>query len=95
MYSMLHFTNMVHMGIKGQVLNENGDLIPNATVKVQGNDKSVKTSRRGEYWKILSPGNYTLVCILMFGYVLPFSFRLPMQRDTITQILLKSTFQNR
>ena len=63
MYSMLHFTNMVHIGIKGQILNEKGDFIPNATVKVQGNGKSVKTTKRGEYWKILPPGNYTLVCI--------------------------------
>ena len=64
MYSMLHFTSMVHMGVKGRVVDEEGVGIPNAMVKVKGNDKWVKTSKRGEYWKILTPGNYTLVGIM-------------------------------
>jgi len=59
-YSMLLFVNMVHAGVKGIVSDEDGNIIADARIKVQGNAKSVTTSQRGEYWKILTPGNHSI-----------------------------------
>ena len=60
-YSMLYFVSMVHMGIKGIVKDAEGRAIAGAMAKVQGNGKIIETSNMGEFWKILMPGNYTIV----------------------------------
>ena len=59
---MIHYLENVHMGVKG-VISDNGDnAIPNAEVKVVDNEKVVRASERGEYWRLLLPNrNYTLV----------------------------------
>ena len=53
------------MGIKGLVSDTDGRAIAGAMVKVKGNGKKIKISKRGEYWKILTPGNYTIVSRLV------------------------------
>ena len=65
---MLYFVSMVHMGIKGLVSDTDGRAIAGAMVKVKGNGKKIKISKRGEYWKILTPGNYTIVSRLVNYY---------------------------
>ena len=60
--SLTSFLSMAHLGVKGLVKNSNGEVIPGALVRVDGNDKVMITSSRGEYWRLLLPGrNYTLV----------------------------------
>lgn len=58
-----------HAGVKGLVLDERKKPIMNAVVQVD-DFNPVKTSREGEFWKLLRPGNYTLVgppkCLLSF-----------------------------
>ena len=50
------------MGVKGLVVNSNGWGVAGATVLVEGIEKNVSASKRGEYWRLLLPGyNYTLV----------------------------------
>ena len=44
--------------MKGHVKDANGNMLSGAEVIVEGNDKSVVTSSRGEYWRILLPGVY-------------------------------------
>ena len=44
--------------MKGHVKDANGNLLSGAEVIVEGNDKSVVTSSRGEYWRLLLPGVY-------------------------------------
>ena len=34
--------------------------IPNASIKIDNRNKDIKTSRIGEYWRLLLPGNYTV-----------------------------------
>ncbi|CAG0904763.1 unnamed protein product, partial [Cyprideis torosa] len=60
--SMLWFTGQVHRGAKG-VVKDNETLKPihGAKVKIVGNTHHVVTSKRGEYWRLLMPGNYSLV----------------------------------
>lgn len=41
-------------------MDTNGNLIPRATLKVKGRDVAFKSSKRGEYWRLLLPGTYTL-----------------------------------
>ena len=46
------------------MVDEEGVSIPGAVVRVQGVDKETHTSTRGEYWRILVPGEYRFkVCI--------------------------------
>ena len=60
--SMVELLARVHMGVKGLVVNSNGWGVAGATVLVEGIEKNVSASKRGEYWRLLLPGyNYTLV----------------------------------
>lgn len=44
----------------GLVLNEHGEGISHAEILVQGNDKVMYTTNRGEYWRLLTPGVYNI-----------------------------------
>lgn len=61
-YSLLAFAQMVHYGVKGVVSDIRGNPIAGATLSIEsgGKGKSVNTTILGEYWRILSPGNYTV-----------------------------------
>ena len=54
----------MHRGVKGVVLDQSGHPIEGASVLVASSEgpvgKNVKTSRRGEFWKLLLPGQYSL-----------------------------------
>jgi len=58
--SMLVLLNSVHGGMKGLVTDQDGHPLHKATVEVVGRDKSVTTTARGEYWRLLLPGTYTV-----------------------------------
>ncbi|KAM4748863.1 carboxypeptidase M [Rhinophrynus dorsalis] len=59
--SLIEYMKQVHMGIKGQVFDMNGNPIPDAIVEVQGwkHICPYKTNQNGEYYLLLLPGNYT------------------------------------
>lgn len=44
----------------GLVQDENNNPIPGAIINVLGINHTVKTTSRGEYWRLLLPGNYTI-----------------------------------
>ena len=44
--------------MKGIVSKPNGKPVMNANVLIDGNSKIVRTSQRGEYWRLLLPGIY-------------------------------------
>lgn len=57
----------------GLVQDENNNPIPGAVIQVSGINHTVKTTHRGEYWRLLLPGTYTvtanapgLVSLLIF-----------------------------
>ena len=58
--SLIKFIENVHIGVKGHVLKFDGSPAENAYVVVMGNDKLVKTTERGEFWRLLLPGSYTI-----------------------------------
>jgi len=58
LHSMLVLLESVHMGIKGRVLNEDGEPLEKAVVHVLGREKHIITTNKGEYWRLLLPGRY-------------------------------------
>lgn len=61
--SLIAYMQQVHSGVKGLVKDANGRPVAKAAIKVTGNEKSVTTTKNGEYWRLLLPGNYTMsVC---------------------------------
>lgn len=62
--SMIEYMKMVHIGIKGVVTDSNGNALKNAEVVVEGfEEKTIKTTERGEYWRLLLPGVYRVKVI--------------------------------
>ncbi|XP_041347902.1 carboxypeptidase M-like [Gigantopelta aegis] len=58
---LLVYLQQVHMGVKGLVTDENRNALHGAHITVKGRGDSVyKTSKYGEYWKLLLPGSYAL-----------------------------------
>ena len=57
---MLVFLGSVDGGVKGLVRDEEGNVIEGASVEVRGREKVVRSSQRGEYWRLLLPGQYQI-----------------------------------
>ncbi|XP_043268241.1 carboxypeptidase D-like [Venturia canescens] len=57
---LLKYLEQAHIGIKGLVLNENNQPIEVAQIMVEGISHNVTTTNRGEYWRLLLPGNYKI-----------------------------------
>ncbi len=56
--ALLTFMEKVHSGIKGMVRDERGKPLPEATVEVKGIDHAVRGTEEGDYFRLLSPGQY-------------------------------------
>ncbi|XP_037917413.1 carboxypeptidase D isoform X3 [Hermetia illucens] len=66
--SMLEYLKQTHIGVKGLVQDVNGYPIRGAEVLVQGlEQKPIRTTERGEYWRLLEPGTYN-VQVIAFGF---------------------------
>ncbi|XP_067648926.1 carboxypeptidase D-like isoform X2 [Haliotis asinina] len=59
--ALINFLMLVHMGVKGLVTDSNNNAIRGAMLTVKDREEIVfKTTSRGEYWRMLMPGTYTL-----------------------------------
>lgn len=58
--SLLAFMESSHWGVKGVVTDSKGAPISLAEVAVEGIAHNVTTSKRGEFWRLLVPGTYSL-----------------------------------
>lgn len=57
--ALLSYLEAVQSGVRGLVTDEAGRPLPNANVEVWGvSGKNITTSYFGEYWRLLTPGNY-------------------------------------
>ncbi|XP_055506686.1 carboxypeptidase M-like [Leucoraja erinacea] len=68
--SLINLFQLVHLGVKGQVLYSDGKPIENATVKVQDKDNinPFRTNQKGEYYRLLLPGTYVLEVTVPKGH---------------------------
>merc|ERR1711990_383888 len=66
--SLVKFLLKGHSGVKGIVTDVNNNAIKNAKVEVTGRTKVVYTTDRGEYWRLLVPGTYTLRAVSTTGH---------------------------
>lgn len=58
--SLLKFLAEAHRGVHGFVIDENGNPVERASVKVKSRDISFLTTKYGEFWRVLLPGLYKL-----------------------------------
>ncbi len=58
--ALIAYIQEVHKGAKGVVMTTSGVPIAAAEVRVQGRSGSLATTSDGEYWRLLTPGTYTL-----------------------------------
>lgn len=49
-----------HRGVHGFVMDEHGNPIEKASLKVKARDVGFQTTKYGEFWRILLPGVYKL-----------------------------------
>lgn len=61
--SLVKFLAEAHRGVHGFVMDENGNPVEKASLKVKSRDVGFQTTKYGEFWRILLPGIYKLeVC---------------------------------
>lgn len=58
--ALISFIESAHWGIKGMVMNDAAEPVPNAVVIIDGNEHHMTTTPRGEYWRLLLPGTYKI-----------------------------------
>ncbi|XP_064459226.1 mucin-5AC-like isoform X2 [Ornithodoros turicata] len=58
--SLLAFIGEVHKGVRGIVQDENANPVPKAFLKINGRHIGFRTTSKGEYWRVLRPGRYTI-----------------------------------
>lgn len=49
-----------HRGVHGFVMDEHGNPIEKASLKIKGRDVGFQTTKYGEFWRILLPGVFKL-----------------------------------
>ena len=58
---LIAFISEVHQGVKGTVTDGiTGQTVANVSLKISGRDIPFGLSKRGEFWRILLPGDYQL-----------------------------------
>ncbi|CAH1776916.1 unnamed protein product [Owenia fusiformis] len=58
--SFLNSWKFVHRGIKGIISDSQGNPVPNAKVYIDKRKHPVTSTSKGEYWRVLLPGTYTI-----------------------------------
>ncbi|XP_064292398.1 carboxypeptidase D isoform X3 [Plodia interpunctella] len=58
--SLIKFLAEAHRGAHGFVMDENGNPVERAAIRIKGRDVTYHTTKYGEFWRILLPGTYRL-----------------------------------
>ena len=58
--AMLQYMEAIHMGVAGLVTDQEGNPIYQAVVYVHGLAHNITTTERGEFWRLLTAGNYII-----------------------------------
>ncbi|RZC31872.1 carboxypeptidase D, partial [Asbolus verrucosus] len=65
--SLLRFMEAAQWGVKGVVVDKNNEAVLDADVVVVGINHNITTSNRGEFWRLLLPGEYEMFAAA-YGY---------------------------
>ncbi len=84
--SLLTYLQQVHRGVRGLIRDQNEIPIGNAEIKILGRDVAFRSSRKGEYWRILMPGDY-VIQVVANGYV-PVQRQFTVVENKITKLNL-------
>ncbi|XP_077291470.1 carboxypeptidase D isoform X2 [Arctopsyche grandis] len=58
--SLIKFLAEAHRGAHGFVMDDNGNPVEKASLKIKGRDVGFQTTKYGEFWRILMPGMYKM-----------------------------------
>lgn len=64
----MKFLAEAHRGVHGFVLDEHGNPIEKASLKISSRDVGFQTTKHGEFWRILLPGVYKVEVRLLTKY---------------------------
>lgn len=56
--SLIKYLAEAHRGAHGFVMDDNGNPVERATIRVRGREVTYHTTKYGEFWRILLPGTY-------------------------------------
>nr|XP_046190060.1 carboxypeptidase M-like isoform X1 [Oncorhynchus gorbuscha] len=87
--ALLAYMQQVHLGVKGQVLDAEGNPSQNALVEVEGRQNlcPFRTDRHGEYYRLLLPGNYTFRVTFPGHQVLTETLTVPYGPDSFSALV--------
>ncbi|XP_043465878.1 carboxypeptidase M isoform X2 [Leptopilina heterotoma] len=88
--SLLAFLAEAHRGVHGFVIDENGNYIEKASVKIKNRNISFLTTKYGEFWRILLPGIYKME-VYANGYApMDVDFVVVKERPTLLNVTLRA-----
>jgi len=58
--ALLNFMKQVHVGVSGVVRDVDGALLSDVTISVEGIQHNVTSSQYGDYWRLLTSGEYSI-----------------------------------
>jgi len=58
--SLIRFLGEAHRGVRGFVVDESGNLVEGATMKIKDKEVGFRSTRYGEFWRIVLPGRHFL-----------------------------------
>ncbi|XP_076337200.1 carboxypeptidase D-like isoform X1 [Tachypleus tridentatus] len=67
--ALLKYLAAAHQGVRGLVVDSSNRTLPKTRLKIKGRDMTFHTTKNGEYWRLLLPGNYTIEAYLK-GFVI-------------------------
>ncbi|XP_026815455.1 carboxypeptidase M-like isoform X2 [Rhopalosiphum maidis] len=89
--SLVKFLAEAHRGVHGFVMDEHGNPIEKASLKIKGRDVGFQTTKYGEFWRILLPGVYKLE-IYGDGYIpKEMDFMVVEQHPTLLNVTLHTS----
>lgn len=86
--ALLTYLGEVHRGVRGLVVDINGNPVSGATLKIKDREINFKPSKKGEFWRILLPGVYTIEAYANGYHPLEMKFTVQEGQPTFIQLQL-------
>ncbi|XP_059488316.1 carboxypeptidase M isoform X2 [Neocloeon triangulifer] len=87
---LVKFLAEAHRGVHGFVQDENGNPIEKASLKVKGREVGFHTTKYGEFWRVLMPGQYSLSVFAEGYFPRDVEFMVVEQHPTLLNVTLRA-----